>query len=124
MNGHQVSEDCEADLYTMFVPIEETQLQPDPDSKQGAVKIKSILSEKDYFNSDLVCDSDSIPGANIKQGCVTLEAPDLTESADMDPQMRLSISCSSCCQVDGSLMMWYRCEPKSQENVSFTVYPG
>ena len=122
MNGHQVSEDCEADLYTMFVPIEETQFQPDPDSKLGAVIEKSILSEKDYFNSDLVCDTDSIPGANIKQGCVTLEAPDLTESADLDPQMRLSISCSSCCQVDGSQMMWYRCEPKSQENVSFAVH--
>jgi len=33
MNGHQVSEDNEADMYTMMVPVEETELQPDPESK-------------------------------------------------------------------------------------------
>ena len=47
-----MSEDCEADLYTLLVPVEETQLQPDPDSKLGAVKLKYVLSERDYFNSD------------------------------------------------------------------------
>ena len=31
MNGHKVSEDCEDDLFTMLVPVEETEIQPDPD---------------------------------------------------------------------------------------------
>ena len=52
MNGHQVGEDCEADMYTLLVPVEETQLQPDPDSKQGAVKLKYVLTARDYFDSE------------------------------------------------------------------------
>ena len=53
-----MSEECEADLYTMLVPVEETQLQPDPDSKQGAVKLKYILTERDYFNSEMIYEAD------------------------------------------------------------------
>lgn len=53
-----MSEDCEADLYTMLVPVEETQLQPDPDSKQGAVKLKYVLSERDVFNSEMISEAD------------------------------------------------------------------
>ena len=50
LNGHQVSEDNEADMYTMMVPVEENELQPDPESKQ--VKFKYVLSERDYFSAD------------------------------------------------------------------------
>ena len=54
-----------------------------------------------------------------------MDAPDLSAEAKMDPQMRLSITCSACSQVDdASQMMWYRCDPKSQENVCFTVCAG
>ena len=52
MNGHQVTEKSQADLYTLMVPVEETLLQPDPNSKQGAVKFNYVLSERDYFDSD------------------------------------------------------------------------
>jgi hypothetical protein len=37
-------------MYTMMVPVEETELQPDPESKQ--VKFKYVLSERDYFSAD------------------------------------------------------------------------
>ena len=52
MNGFQVSEDCEPDIYSMLVPIEETEIQPDTNSKQGSVRFKYVLSTRDYFESD------------------------------------------------------------------------
>ena len=58
MNGHQISEECENDLYTMLVPVEETELQPDCLSKHGAVKFKYKLSIRDYFDSEQLYDGD------------------------------------------------------------------
>ena len=51
MNGHRISEGNERDIYTILVPVEETELHPDPDSSQGDVKFKYVLSERDYFDS-------------------------------------------------------------------------
>ena len=58
MNGHQLSESCENDLYTMLVPVEETVLMPDPDSKSGDVKFKYVLAERDYFDSEQLFEGD------------------------------------------------------------------
>ena len=94
MNGHQVSEEVEADLYTLMVPVEETLLQPDPDSKQGAVKFNYVLSERDYFDAQQLIDLD-MGLAGAKANCITLEG--LEPGQKTDDQMRMSISCQACC---------------------------
>ena len=89
MNGHQVSEDNEADMYTMMVPVEETELQPDPESKQ--VKFRYVLSERDYFSADGgLFDQEHGGQGYMRANCLTLEPPHPDEE---DDQSRISMTC-------------------------------
>ena len=45
MNGHQISESNEADMFTMMVPIEQS-VQADLEN------LKYVLTEKDPFSDD------------------------------------------------------------------------
>ena len=96
MNGHQISEDCESDLYTMLVPVEETELLPDPLSRQGAVKFKYKLSTRDYFDSEQLFDGDV--SMITKANCLTSFGPDKTQPND--DLARVSMTCSSCSIVN------------------------
>ena len=49
-NGHSIAEDNESDMYTMLVPAEEQKLYND--AKSNAVKLKYVLSARDYFTYD------------------------------------------------------------------------
>ena len=58
MNGYQVAEKIEDDIYTIKVPVEETELLADTDSQDGegggtgTLHFKYVLSERDYFDSN------------------------------------------------------------------------
>lgn len=96
MNGHQISEDCESDLYTILVPVEETELEPDPMSSHGAVKFKYKLSTRNYFESEQLYEGDI--GMINKASCLTSSAPD--QSGPTDELSRLTVTCSSCSLVN------------------------
>ena len=87
MNGHKISQDCESDIYTMLVPVEETEwVQPDSrlTAKEGDVIFKYVLSSRDYFDSDQLYEGDiaAISRANSLTTC------------ESDPN-RISITCTS-----------------------------
>ena len=118
-----MSEGSEADLYTLMVPVEVSQLMPDPSGGQGAMSLNYVLSERDYFDSDTLMNEESGRGGGTgRASSITLQGPDFT--CERDDQLRISISCSSCSKVGGTMSLWYRCDPKAQENVNFTVYSG
>ena len=121
MNGHKVSENCYADLYTVMVPIEETQLSQEAGEDgldKDLVKINYVLKERDYFNSQ---DYNSLDhSANPKpKSLLTFEAPSSVQDPGDDQENRISISCHECVNFrDGLDTIWYRCDSKS-DNVNF-----
>jgi len=87
MNGHKISQDNEDDMFTMMVPIEETEwVQPDIrfTAKEMDVTFKYVLASRDYFDSEQLYEGDiaAISRANSLTTCET------------DPN-RISITCSS-----------------------------
>ena len=58
-----MSEGSEADLYTLMVPVEVSQLMPDPSGGQGAMSLNYVLSERDYFDSDTLLNEESGRGS-------------------------------------------------------------
>ena len=116
MNGHQISESCENDLYTMLVPVEETVLMPDPDSKSGDVKFKYVLSERDYFDSEQLYEGDM--AAMIRANQLTMTPPNLYNPSEAH---QVSLTCSFCSTIEEGMPLWYKCDPKSPENVPFSI---
>ena len=53
-----ISEDNEADMFSTMVPVEETEVCPNPDSKSNTVKFRYVLSERDYFDSEQLYEGD------------------------------------------------------------------
>ncbi len=119
MNGHQISESNENDLYTMLVPVEETILMPDPDSKSGDVKFKYVLSERDYFDSAQLFEGDQT--AMNKANQLTMKPPNLFNPGEIH---QVSITCSFCSTVEEAMPLWYKCDPNSKENEPFAIKDG